>query len=289
MYKIAILGCENSHANNFLKFIYKDKIITDVEVIGVYSDERESAEKLQAEFGVEVADSYDAYVGKVDGIIVTARNGKNHLKYAQPYIASGIPMFIDKPITNSEEDAVELMRAMKASGVRFSGGSSVALSPTVSELRSVAMTESKGKVLSGHVRAPLSMNNAYGGFYFYSQHLIETTLEIFGFYPLSVQAFVKGKVVTAIVRYESYDVVMEFTEGSWKYYAFVSSDGGVSGGEIDISTGGVDELKIYHGLLLGGEAQKGYREFIAPVFVMNAIKRSIESGNEEAVNPVPEI
>ena len=289
MYKIAILGCENSHAQNFLNFIYKDKIVDDIEVVGVYSDEVQTAEKLNEQFGVAVADSYDEFVGKVDGVIVTARNGKNHLKYAAPYIADGIPMFIDKPITNSEEDAVTLMRSFKAAGVRFSGGSSIALSPTVSELSKTVKGKGGKAVFSGHIRAPLSLNNGYGGFYFYSQHLVETTLEIFGYYPKSVKAFQNGNVVSVIVRYEEYDVVMEFTDGSWKYYAYVSTDDGVVGGAIDTKNGSVDEFKIFSGILHGGESTKGYREFIAPVFVINAIMRSLDSGDEQAVNPVPEI
>ena len=46
------------------------------------------------------------------------------------------------------------------------------------------------------------------------------------------------------------------------------------------------EFAEFYGLL-GGEPQKGsYRDFIAPVFVMNAIERSLASGNEEAVNAI---
>ena len=113
MYKVAILGCENSHANNFLKAVIQDKLVTDVEFVGVYSYDPEAAAKLNAEFGVPVADSYDAFVGKVDGIIITARHGDNHYKYAKPYLDSGIPMFIDKPITCTEEDAAAFMKDLK--------------------------------------------------------------------------------------------------------------------------------------------------------------------------------
>ena len=45
--------------------------------------------------------------------------------YAEPYLASGIPMFIDKPITTREDEAVEFMRALRDRGVRISGGSSL--------------------------------------------------------------------------------------------------------------------------------------------------------------------
>jgi len=103
MKKIVILGCENSHADMFLRFWKENPKYSDVEVIGVYSDECEAAEKLAAQFSVPVMETYDAAVGKVDGVIVTARHGDNHYKYAKPYIASGVPMFIDKPVTGSEE------------------------------------------------------------------------------------------------------------------------------------------------------------------------------------------
>ena len=98
MKKIAILGCENSHANAFLTFIKEKEEFADICVVGVYSDQREAAEKLNAKFGVPVMDGYADAVGKIDGLIITARHGDNHYKYAKPYIDSGIPMFIDKPI-----------------------------------------------------------------------------------------------------------------------------------------------------------------------------------------------
>ena len=103
MYRIAILGCENSHADIFLKYIYGDKktqdgnyvtvserAVDDVEVVGVYSDEKEAMQKLHDAFGVPMMESSDELVGKVDGIVVTARHGDNHFKYAKPYISSAV-------------------------------------------------------------------------------------------------------------------------------------------------------------------------------------------------------
>ena len=123
MYKIAILGCENSHANMFLDYIIKDKLYPDVEVIGVYSHEAEAAQKLSDQYGVYAAKSYDEFVGKADGIIVTARHGDRHYMYAKPYIATGIPMFIDKPVTVTEEDAINLKNDLIQNGVKVCGGS----------------------------------------------------------------------------------------------------------------------------------------------------------------------
>ena len=289
MYKIAVLGCENSHADAFLDFIYNKKMVTDVEVVGVYSDETDATKRLHDNFGVKIMESYDELVGRIDGLIITARNGVNHLKYAAPYIESGIPMFIDKPIANSEEDAVELMKRIKAAGNRFSGGSSIPLSPTIVSLAESVKNGDVGENFGGYVRAPISLENNYGGFFFYSQHLVEMALTVFGFYPKSVKAYLNGKVVTAVLRYEKYDVSLQFTNECWESYAYASGSKGMIGGKVDISTIFEDEFMDYYKVLKGGASKKTHADFIAPVFVMNALKRSLDSGLEEAVNEVAEI
>ena len=188
MKKIAILGCENSHADSFLKFIKNKEEFSDVEVVGVYSDDTAAAEKLHNVFGVPVLADYADAVGKIDGLIITARHGDNHYKYAKPYITSGIPMFIDKPITVKEEEAVTFMRELRENGVKISGGSSLKNDIYVAKLKEEAQKEENGKTISGVVRAPYQSKNLYGNFYFYAQHLVEMVCEIFGRYPISVTA-----------------------------------------------------------------------------------------------------
>ena len=47
MKKVVILGCENSHADTFLNLIRTGNY-PEIEVVGVYSDDRAAAEKLNA-------------------------------------------------------------------------------------------------------------------------------------------------------------------------------------------------------------------------------------------------
>ena len=147
--KIVILGCENSHANAFLGFIRDKEEFSDVEVIGVYSHERETAEKLNEQFGVPVMDNYDDAVGKVDGVVITARHGDRHLMYAKPYIESGVPMFIDKPVTVKEEDTVELVELLKKNNIQVTGGSCLKYDPFVLALKRDRECNAMGKVLGG--------------------------------------------------------------------------------------------------------------------------------------------
>jgi len=117
MKKIVILGCENSHANGFLDFITKDAAFADIQVVGVYSEDTEAAKKLNEKYGVPVMERVDAAVGQVDGVIITARHGDKHYEFAKPYIPSGVPMFIDKPITINEDEAVAFMQELKENNV----------------------------------------------------------------------------------------------------------------------------------------------------------------------------
>lgn len=286
MKKIVILGCENSHADTFLDFIKKDEKYGDVKVIGVYSSDDGAARKLSEKYGVRVMKSYDEGVGNVDGVIVTARRGSQHYEFAKPYIKSGVPMFIDKPVTISEAEAVALAKECKAAGVKLTGGSSCVHVDWVQKLKNDCLSEEGGKTLGGLVRCPVSLSNDYGGFYFYCEHLIGIVSTIFGYYPLSVKAFENGGKITVVFRYEGYDVIGLFVDGNYVYYAMRVSEKSNDGKTFPV-TGESECFKIefdeFYSLLNGGNG-RDYADFIAPVFVTNAVKRSLDGGNEEKVN-----
>lgn len=284
MKRIVILGCENSHAGRFLKEIKENSDYSDYEVLGVFSEEAEAAEKLNAEYGVPVMKSYDEAVGAVDGVIVTARHGANHFKYAKPYIKSGVPMFIDKPITVDSGEAVEFMRTLRENGVRVSGGSSLVQADEIIALRASVRTEKDGKTVGGVVRAPLQSRSVHGGIYFYAAHLVEMVCSVFGKYPKSVKAFSVGDQKTVVFRYESYDIVGVFVEDSYKYYAARFSTDGSEGGVVLSSENWFKREFAEFDALMNGEEQKvSYDDFISSVFVIRAIEKSLQSGNEEEI------
>ncbi len=287
MKKIVILGCENSHAKAFLKAIRENEQFRDVEAIGVYSDDTEAMRLLHEEFGVAMMADYAEAAGQVDGVVITARHGDNHYKYAKPYIDSGVPMFIDKPITVREEEAVEFMRRLKASGTRFSGGSSLKQDSYIAELHRDAEEQVGGRTLGGFVRAPYQAENEYGGFYFYSQHLVEMVCEIFGRFPLSVTARKNGTQLHVLFHYEDYDCVGLYLDRNNRYYAARVSEAQTKGFEIPSTNDWYyKEFAEFHELLLGGEQRISHEAFISPVFIMNAIERSLLSGKEEPIGKI---
>lgn len=283
MKKIVMLGCENSHVNTFLSIMkdHPDKY-RDIDVIGVYSEDVEAMKQVCEAFGVPAMKSYDEAVGVADGVVVTARHGGKHYLYAKPYIESGVPMFIDKPITVEEEEAIRFMRECREAGVKLTGGSCCKYA---AEIREMKAKLSQGETRGGLVRAPINMNNPYGGFFFYSQHLVEMLGELFGLYPRSVKAYRAANTVNVLFRYDSYDVFGLYTEFSNHYFVSVALGGETLASNATIGTDCFTcELDEFCDLLRGGEQTVAYGDFIAPVFVLNAIHRSLESGEEEAVH-----
>ena len=108
--------------------------------------------------------------------------------------------------------------------------------------------------------------------------------ELFGLYPRSVSAYRSHNTVNVLFRYEGYDVTGLYTEFSNHYFASVALSGETLASNATIGTDCFTrELDEFCDLLRGGTQSVTYADFIAPVFVLNAIHRSLESGEEEAV------
>ena len=144
-----------------------------------------------------------------------------------------------------------------------------------------------GKTLSGFIRCPINLKNNYGDFFFYSEHLVGIMSTIFGYYPESIKAYKNAEKITVVFRYKDYDVTGLYVDKNNLYYAMRIAENGVHGEELPINELNPCfkmEFNIFYGLLSGEKQRLSYEDFIAPVFVLNAIQRSLDSGNEEKIN-----
>lgn len=283
MYKVAILGCENTHANNFLKLI-KEGHYPQIEVVGVYSHESEAAQKLNAQFGVPVLSDYAQLRGQVDGIMVTARHGDNHYKYAKPYMDDGIPMFIDKPITCNMDEAEVFMSEAKKRGIRLCGGSTCSGMKETLALAQIAQEE---EVRGGSIVCPFYPDSPHGGVWFYAQHLIEIMTTIFGEDVKEISADRRETSLTLTARYDAFNVVAAYVEKGSYYSASVYGPKAVHTQILDFNPDCFrHEMDAMQALLSGQKMSKSYESFIKPVAIIETMLRAVESGKWEAV---PEI
>ena len=96
------------------------------------------------ELDVEIVDSIDALLPKVDVVLLLSIDGRVHLEQARPVFVAGKPVFIDKPIADSLTGAMRVFRLAEERGVpcftssalRFSKGTiDVRKDPRVGDVR----------------------------------------------------------------------------------------------------------------------------------------------------------
>ena len=291
MYKIGIVGSDNSHADAFSKLMnIRDPQTGEYN----YPDFR-----VEAIFGLdpvrtkEVADKGNIptivndpseMLGMVDAVMVVFRHGDLHLPYALPFIEAGIPTWIDKPFTIKNEDCVKLVEAAKKSGALVTGGSTTKYLPDIQTIKRAVENGSRiGKPLAAVMNFPAELVNEYGGIFFYGHHLCEMCLMAFGYRPLSVSAVETAGMVTAVVKYPTYNVTLNFLGAAHEYYAVVNGDKGAILREIDMGITYKSGFEKFAEMIRTGRQPLAYSELYAAVAMLNAIKESYESGREVAI------
>jgi len=85
--------------------------IKGAKVSYVWTEDKYYSEKVaKTSFIENVVGNPKDVIGKVDGVVITTDIGKRHLKLAKPFIEKNIPVFIDKPLTDDENDLKEFIK-----------------------------------------------------------------------------------------------------------------------------------------------------------------------------------
>src|ERR1019366_358317 len=138
--RIGIIGTDTSHVPAFAKLLNGDPSAADhiagARVVAAYKggsqDIEESigrvdqfAEEIQTRYGVEIVPDIPSLLSKVDVVLLTSLDGRAPLPRARAAIAAHKPLFIDKPLAATLEDAREIARLAKAAGVPWFSSSSL--------------------------------------------------------------------------------------------------------------------------------------------------------------------
>src|SRR5262249_49615981 len=137
--RLGIIGTDTSHVIAFTK-ILNDPTSPDhvagARVVAAYkggSKDVESsysrvdkyAEELHTKWKIEFTSDIPDLCRKVDGILLESVDGRVHLQQAKPVIAAGKPLFIDKPLAATLEDAREIAHLAQQAGVPWFSSSSL--------------------------------------------------------------------------------------------------------------------------------------------------------------------
>jgi len=282
--KVAILGTENSHAKAFAELIQGNPKYADIELVGVYGYDDE-ANKALTDAGLVsyVAKDPHEFLGKVDGILCTARHGDHHYEYALPYIQTGVPCFIDKPFAVKEEYVNEMLDTAQAKGTLLCGGSSLKF---MDESKDVSTFVKENTITSGYVCAPINMVNPYAGFYFYAEHLVAIMLSVFGENVKSVTAHCPDESknrLSVCFDYGDYDVAGMYSS-SYTYACGAFSDKE----QIHRTAGDIHycyerELDEFVQMVKTRKMPNTYKQLALPAKILRAIEQSYKQGKEIAL------
>jgi len=128
--------------------------------------------------GIEIVDSIDELLKKVDVVMVMSVDGRPHLEQARPVLAAGKTLYIDKPFAGSLADALEIARLAKEKGVPVFSSSSTRFSSGVMAMR-------RGESPVGEVRGcdaygPCSLEPHHPDLFWYGIHGVEILFTIMG-------------------------------------------------------------------------------------------------------------
>lgn len=184
MFRIGILGSDNSHADRFSEILNRPDhpaYLPDsgAQVVAIWGQEAERTRQV-AENGriATIVEQPGELLGQVDAVLCVTRHGGLHRDLVTPFLAAGVPVFIDKPLAVDPHDARAIVATATQHGTPFSSFSTVRFARSMQDY--AATVSGLGGVRVGVYSGPASRRNPYGGIIFYAVHSIEMMLMIQG-------------------------------------------------------------------------------------------------------------
>ncbi len=179
--RIGLVGVESDHAEDALRLFNRLGRYPGYEVVAMWAADAdaERARRLASEYGVgSIAPEPAAMVGRVDAVIVGARDARLHAAHALPFLEGGMPVFVDKPLALSVTDAEAMLDRAEAKGALLLSGS--ALRWQADAVRYSQQAASLGRLHKVTATGTFYPDSPYGGPAFYAVHAVELALEFAG-------------------------------------------------------------------------------------------------------------
>lgn len=189
--RAGIIGLDTSHVVAFTRLLNSPEAKGDlagIRVVAAYpggsadlaaSRDRvgEFTRQLRDEFRVEIVDSIDALLGKVDVVLLESVDGRKHLEQVGPVLKARKPVFIDKPVAGSLADAVRIYRLAERHGTPCFSSSSLRYYPSVTGLRG---NRQVGDLVGCDSYGPCPVEEHHPDLFWYGVHGVEALFTVMG-------------------------------------------------------------------------------------------------------------
>ncbi len=100
---------------------FPEAAIGGANVTHVWAQERGMADQISRSALIpKVVDNFTDMIGHVDGLLLARDDAEMHLHFAAPFLDAGIPIYIDKPLALSVDEAQKLIDRQRFPGQLFS-------------------------------------------------------------------------------------------------------------------------------------------------------------------------
>ncbi len=145
--RVGMIGLDTSHVIEFTRVLNKQGNTGDlagVKIVAAYPGGNESFPlsrdrvkgftKQVSDLGVEIVDSIEALLPKVDVVLLESVDGREHLAQIEPVFRAGKPVFIDKPLAHNLADALKIQALGKKYRTPWFSSSSLRFQPKLHDL-----------------------------------------------------------------------------------------------------------------------------------------------------------
>lgn len=189
--RAGMIGLDTSHVVAFAGILNTDKgknLAVPIRLVAAYpagSKDLDVSSKriegftktLKEKYGVEMVDSIDELLKKVDVVFLESVDGRPHLQQAIPVLKAKKPLFIDKPMAISLADVIRIFDLAKETGTPVFSSSSLRFFPTWQTMRTDPKVTKAQRIVS---TGAFSLLPHHPDMYWYGIHGIEALYSVMG-------------------------------------------------------------------------------------------------------------
>lgn len=206
--RLGMIGMDTGHAINFTELINNPKAkdhVPGARVIAAYkvsSPDIESswsrvdghAEKLRKDFGVTFYDTIEALLPHVDAVLMEDNDARRHVAQARKVLMAGKRLYIEKPMTLSTRDAIELFALAKKHRTAVLSVSGARFGLEIQPVRNGKI----GKVQRAEMYGAVNLEPTNPELFWYGVHGVESLFTVFGagIETVTRLSSAKGAIVT---------------------------------------------------------------------------------------------
>ena len=210
--RAGMIGLDTSHATAFTKLLNDPKAGAEIagcrvvaafpqvspDIKSSYTRIEGFTKDMKEKYNVEIVDSIEALLERVDVVLIESVDGRPHLAQALPVLRARKPVFIDKPLAGSLVDAIVIAELSKHFNTPVFSSSSLRWTENAQAVRAGEI----GKVMGADTFGPCSLEPTHPDLYWYGVHGSEMLYTVM------------GTGCKSVVRVHTDDT--DFVVGTWK-------------------------------------------------------------------------